>query len=141
MREEGEKKEYEIAFLVEDEAAVPSVLTILKEHGAEVGFEGPCRRISLPYEIAGRPHASFGYCHFATAPPRVGELEKALRLHAGVLRVLISTPPFKKGAQRGARQKEEAVALTTSEPSAPRKHEPLPLSNEELEKKIGEILQ
>jgi ribosomal protein S6 len=139
--EEHDTKEYEISFLFTDEGAFSDVLAAVKNHGAEVTFEGPPKRVALAYPIKKEAHAFFGYCHARLLPERLGALKKELELHPAVARVLMTTPPLKKAERFAPSPEREAGALASREPPTPKRREALPLSNEELEKKIGEILQ
>jgi len=130
-------KEYEIAFLLRTEDTIAEVLGALKKHGAEMGFEGALKRLSLAYPVKKMMEAIFGYCHFKLQPAHVVLLEQTLRVNPAVIRFLIITPPFLKQAATPSRPRSEARPREAQSVSA----HPLPLSNEDLEKKIGEILQ
>lgn len=130
-------KEYEIAFLLRTEDAISAVLGALKQHGAEIGFEGALRKITLAYPIKKMNEAVFGYCHFKLAPDKMDSLNQMLRVNAEVVRFFIVTPPFLKQAATPSRPRSDARPREMQNVNA----SPLPLSNEDLEKKIGEILQ
>lgn len=138
MEEEVYKKSYEISFLVRDESAVTEVLRILKEHGAEISLEGSIKNIALAYPIEKIHHAHFGYFHCVLFPDKVMLVDKDLRTNKAVLRFLIVTPPLmsrvKETIPQAAQEREVVKQAAPSKTS-------LPLSNEELEKKIDEILQ
>jgi ribosomal protein S6 len=137
---ESEPKDYEISFIGRDESAAEAVLTALKRAGAEILLEGPVEKIALAYQIRMQTAAHFGYVHFRTGPEAIALIEKDLKQTEPILRFLVITPPIAKPKSRweGKRQK-----VTPTEESAPERRpaEPLPLSNEALEKKIEEILK
>ena len=134
------RREYEIAFLVKEEPTIPDVLGMLKRNGAEISFEGAFKKIALSYEIAHELHAYFGYFHFSIPRDKIAALEKELRMSSDIMRFLIVTPPLRRGEKRATPTLKEAEASTVSR-EVPTKAGTLPLSNEELEKKIDEILK
>lgn len=131
-----ETKEYEIAFLARDEKEAEGVLGVIARFGAEVIFHGPVEKISLAYPIKKETSAYFGYFHFTLDSQKIASLARELRMNSAVIRFLIVSPPFVK-------TKAKIIQKTkrTPQPAVDRKIEPLPLSNEALEKKIEEILQ
>lgn len=133
--ESEDKKKYEISFLIRDEAETPELLKILKQHGAEILFEGHLRKINLAYKIRKEASAYFGYLHFSAAPGAIAGLEEALRTKVSILRYLIVTPPFARMKSQQRERPREAA------PASPAQLSAMPLSNEALEKKIEEILQ
>lgn len=135
---EDELKQYEISFLAKEESALPELLKFLKEEGAEITFEGSLRPLELSYPIRKETRAHFGFFHFRALPEKLKPIEEHLRTYAGVLRYLIVTPPFARTSESPMRVRPKREA---EEYRAPVSRPPLPLSNEELEKKIDEILQ
>jgi ribosomal protein S6 len=131
-----ETKEYEIAFLVRDEKEAEEVLGIIARFGAEAVFHGPVEKISLAYPIKKETSAYFGYFHFALDPQKIASLAYELRMNPAIIRFLIVSPPFVKIKAKIIQKTKRAP-----QPAVERKIEPLPLSNEALEKKIEEILQ
>ena len=136
--EEEAKKAYEIAFLIRAEEAISDVLGVLKHKGGEIDFEGALRQIALAYPVEKETQAFLGHCHFRLAPERLAPLSHALRIHKQVLRFLVVTPPFLKNAATVVSRQRQKISLR--EPFLQKKAV-LPLSNEDIEKKIGEILQ
>jgi ribosomal protein S6 len=132
----AEKKEYELAFLVRTEKEIEKILEIISGSGAEIVFHGPGEKISLSYPIKKETSAHFGYLHFALAPQKITSLTKELRMSPTLLRFLIVSPPFE-----GIKTKTTQKIKKMPQPATERKIEPLPLSNEALERKIEEILQ
>jgi len=138
MRMDNVVKEYEIAFLLKAEESISEVVSALKQHEGEIGAEGTLRKVVLAYPIRKMNEAFFGYCHFRLLPERVSSLDHMLQVNPAVLRFLIITPPFAKASSILSRPRQESYVRQTPSPAPA---EPLPLSNEDLEKKIGEILQ
>ena len=137
--ENEDKKDYEIGFLLRNEGDAQEIIKLLKQHEAEITFEGPLKKIALAYKIEHTLEAYFGYLHFKLSPEKVSDLDRDLKNKPAILRFLIITPPFvKMRAQTGLRprdaqpvQPQPATVATSASP----------LSNEALEKKIEEILQ
>lgn len=130
-----DKKEYEISFLLKHEGDAQEVLKLLKQHGAEITFEGPLKHLQLTYKIKHHTEASFGYLHFKLAPGHLAELNHDLGTKPAIIRFLIITPPFMRARVSQPKREAPPIQPSTQPKSA------LPLSNEALEKKIEEILQ
>lgn len=136
--ESEEKTSYEIGFLAKDESGVPEVLKLLNQHGATIDFEGPLKKIILAYKIRRESQAYFGYFHFKMLSSEVGTFDKDLKNKQVILRFLVVTPPFLKAVPFPPVRKREIAPSPQMQPiSKP----PPTLSNEELERKIDEILQ
>ncbi len=131
-----EIKEYEIAFLARDEKEIGGILGIIARFGAETVFHGPVEKISLAYPIKKETSANFGYLHFTLDSQKIASLARELRMNPTIIRFLIVSPPFVKIKAKIIQNIKRAP-----QPAVERKIEPLPLSNEALEKKIEEILQ
>ena len=131
------KKEYEVAFVVKNESAIPEILKLLKVTGGEIGLEGPVRRISLAYEIQNSREGYMSYVHCRLPPEKPAELEKNLKMNPAVMRSFILEKPFIKSVE--APPARPRVEMRSREPAVSKP--PLPISNEELERKIDEILQ
>lgn len=138
---EIEKKQYEMSFLVKEEEGAKLVLKFIKELGGEITLEGPVMKIALAYPIKKQESAFFGYFHFGFNPAEVKQLEHEMETSTAILRHLIITPPFKKMEMR---PRAEAPRAPSAKPQAPAKAQEAPkaeaLTNEDLEKKIEEIL-
>lgn len=134
-------KNYEIAFLIKNESGVPDLLKLMKQYGAEISFEGQLRKIALAYKIKNETQAYFGYFHFTMSPEKIKTFDKDLKSNPMVVRSLIITPPFVKASEPAARTKKETVEYKEYKAAPLSPKSALPLSNEELEKKIDEILQ
>lgn len=139
-------KEYEIAFVVKDEMAASAFLKLLHQHGAEIFAEGPLQPLKAAYRIKKEQDVFFGYVHVRMAPEHVKQLTNDLNVNSSVLRFLIITPPFAKISkpihsmtERVSHVREVGVSVPREVSLAPKMA--MPLSNEELEKKINEISQ
>lgn len=134
MRDEDDKKEYELSFLSKTEEGPRQVLDIIKNQGGEISFESPVNKITLAYKIEKESAAFFGYIFFSALPRDIKPIDDSLKLKGDILRFLIITPPF-------AKNKPKAALAPRVRPSRPQAEKPAqPLSNEALEKKIEEIL-
>lgn len=136
-QEDKPKKEYELAFLVNEETDAPGIVAALKAAGAEIHLEGPVRKIALAYEIKKQASACFGFVQFEMDPAGAKALEGFISLRPEVLRSMLITPPSAKAQpypQSAAPQRPAA------KPYEPKVASPS-LSNEALEKKIEEILK
>jgi ribosomal protein S6 len=136
-QEENTKKEYELAFLVNEETDAPGIVAALKAAGAEIQLEGPVRKIALAYEIKKQASANFGFVQFMMEPAAAKSLESSLALRPEVLRFMLITPP-------SAKAQPYPQSAAPQRPAAAKPYEPKAapaLSNEALEKKIEEILK
>ena len=141
-------KDYEIAFLLREEGDFKAFLAVLKQYEMNVVFEGPVRKIALAYEIGGMTSAFFGYVRFTGPAARIPELDHSLTLNQSVLRSLIIKLAPGKAVQPPPATPVPAVAqqpMVSTTPVTPVVQEAntqgLPLSNEDLERKIEEILK
>ncbi|TSC88786.1 MAG: 30S ribosomal protein S6 [Parcubacteria group bacterium Gr01-1014_3] len=138
-----EKKEYEIAFLLDSAEAEAEITNLLAKIKAEVTTAKPISEISLAYPIKKHTSAYFGFIRFKAMTNEVAEVKAALRHNAKVLRSLVTVYiPVKLRAIR-TRSVERAAESTTT---AIAKKEPSvgstgAVSNEELEKTLEEILK
>jgi len=140
MTEEKDKKEYEVSFLVKSEEQSQGVVKVLHHYGTEITGEGQLSKVRLAYPIKKETLAYFGYLWFTSEPSAIPQIEGDLRLSKDILRYIIVTPPVKKTLrERQEAQESERPAPAAPAPvsSEPRKE----LTNEDLEKKLEEILQ
>lgn len=135
---------YEFSFLVAREEDVAEVTKLLGQHSATVTAEGPVRHIQLAYPIEKRTEAFFGFLHVKLAPEHAKQLEKDAHLNNVILRFLLALlPSTPQPAPPRPRSTEERPGAPVTERTAlprPAVVEGGALSNEELEKKIEEIL-
>ncbi len=112
---------------------------VFEKHGADiVGFE-ELKKIRLAYPIQKKQYGFLGSFRFKTDPQTVASLASNLKLENDVIRYMIVKAKEKKVEVPGIKPAHEVVsskkALTEKQ-----KREPT-LTNEELEKKIEEILK
>ena len=144
--EENTQKDYELAFLVKNEASASSILMLLKKYGAEVIFEGPLQKIQTAYKIKNMLDMFFGYFRFSISPEIILKIEKDLRFKEDVVRYLLITQSLtKKESVSAVQSKPETQTFqVTQGPREETTYQPkptTPISNADLEKKIDEILQ
>jgi ribosomal protein S6 len=137
---EIEKKQYEMSFLVKEEDGAKTVLKFIKELGGDIELEGPVMKVALSYPIKKQTSGFFGYFHFSFSPAEVKHLEHEMETSTEILRHLIITPPFKKIEPRPRPEAQSASSSRTQAPKASEAARPEALTNEDLEKKIEEIL-
>jgi ribosomal protein S6 len=148
--EEKDKKEYELALLLNSEDDLAGVIKLVGAHNAEGITEARAKRLQLSYEIKHHTEAVFVYFTFKMFGDDMKALEHELNTRADVLRfmVIASPAPAERTATSAMPPREErrprsnsyaapTAPSETPKPMAPSK----PLSNEALEKKIEEILQ
>ncbi|HVN26047.1 MAG TPA: 30S ribosomal protein S6 [Candidatus Paceibacterota bacterium] len=144
-KEDIDKKEYEISFLVASEPETQGVLALIGQHGGELSSELKARNLALAYEIKKHREAVFAYVNFKAYPEEAKSLEGDLNARQDVLRfMVIASPaaaekPVMLGGPMRHRRPMRGAAPAADAPSRPQA--PRPLSNEALEKKIEEILQ
>ncbi|MGD1003502.1 MAG: 30S ribosomal protein S6 [Minisyncoccia bacterium] len=148
--EEKDKKEYELALLLNSEDDLAGVIKLVGTHSAEGLSEPRAKRLQLAYEIKKHTEAVFVYFTFKMFGDDMKALEHELNTHADVLRfmVIASPAPAERTAMSAMPPREERRTRNSTPytapaaPSeAPRLAPSKPLSNEALEKKIEEILQ
>ena len=142
---EKDKKEYELGFLLKEEAGGGEIAELVSSLGGEIFTEGPVNRLALAYPIAKATEAFFGFLQFTMTPDQAKPLTEAMQFKANVLRHLLMTPPPMRGKKtREAREPKEPHETDRPQRSysaRPAEGRPAALSNEALEKKIEEILQ
>lgn len=148
---ETDKKHYEIGFLLKAEDEKSEIAKILKASGAEILEESPVSGIKLAYPIKKESFAYFGSVRFLAEPGAMKEIDQETKNGADILRHIITIYPAEKiaKAKRERRQfvgEEKPVrepAQRMGMPSVParRAKKPESLTNEDLEKKLEEILE
>lgn len=130
-----DKKEYEISFLLTEEAALADIGKALKNAGAETSIAATASMIRLAYPLKKHENAYFGFIHFSAMPDAVAKIKADLAHNAKVLRSLILTPPVKvpPRAERPGKPKQDTAEVEAKPEGA--------MSNEALEKKLEEILK
>lgn len=147
--ENKDQKQYEISFLAVSEKGKDEILKTLQKFQGAVSFESPAGRLNLSYQIKRQKSAFFGYFHFSALTEAIKKISEDLKLNAEILRFLIITPPIAKQApmSQRARMRIRRVALPKEAKEELKKAEIVKseiksvLTNEELEKKLEEILK
>jgi ribosomal protein S6 len=143
-----EPKDYELAVLIKDEAHLPAVAALVREHSGEMLADFRAKKLALAYAIKKETEAIFAYAHIRALGDAVKTLEHELNIRNDVLRSLLVLLP------RPAKVREEVASHEAVTPVVPKRTSPTrsapmpesrqsagPLSNEALEKKIEEILK
>lgn len=136
--EEINKKEYEISFLIKEESDVEIIKKLMQSYGMEITEGGELRRFALPYKIKKETSAVFGYFHFMSEPDKIKEFSDSLKVEKECLRSMIVSDPVKK--QEDTRREENREDKKTTK-KVEIKEDEKSLTNEELEKKLEEILK
>ena len=135
----ADKKEYELSYLLKSEDALTAVKEVVANMSGEVIFESALGRLELSFPIKKETHAFFGHMRVKFEPKEVTSLEQSLALKENILRYLIVTPLTSKQMEKKPffEKSSHRPAFTPREASQGEKR----LSNEDLEKKIEEILK
>jgi len=149
MNMNEEKKYYEIGFLLKSEDKKAEIKKILEKNKAEITEEGAISGIKLEYPIKKENFAYFGYIHFSAEPESAKEIDKEVKQNPAILRHLVVIYPVEKinkmkrerrmATREGFAKKEPSIQAGPAAPRRPKKIEAL--SNEDLEKKLEEILE
>ncbi len=134
-----EKKEYEIAFLLDSAEAEAEITKLLVKIKAEITTTKQLSEISLAYPIKKHLSAFFGFIRFKALTSEIAELKSDLRHNSKILRSLVTVHiPV---APRVARDRN--VERSTEDKVAPKKEisQVGAVSNEDLEKTLEEILK
>ena len=138
---EKQSKKYELSFLSKEEGGKEILLQWISRFGGEIVLEGPVESIVLSYPIEKQTSANFGFVHFNMAPDQAAELSKELKTAGIFLRFLVITPPSVKTNKPRVSSSKNRPAEAAPAVVIERKSASDTLSNEDLEKKIEEILQ
>ncbi|MFA6135972.1 MAG: 30S ribosomal protein S6 [Candidatus Paceibacterota bacterium] len=139
MDKDKDKREYEVSFLVKEEQDVEKIKKIVSSLGLEISYESEAKRIPLAYPIKKEISAVFSYFYFYGNPDLLESLSKELNLEKNCLRFLVVTNPIKKTEAR-MEDASERRPIVKSKIVPQEKEKTETLSNEELEKKLEEIL-
>jgi ribosomal protein S6 len=138
MTKEKDKKEYELSFFIKEEADLEKIKAFLTNRGFEITYISELEKRQTAYPIKKETSAYFGFCHFLAYADEVASLNKDLRIENYCLRFLIVSNPVKKTEGKQSRKPSNLAEKKTS------KIEQKPadaITNEELEKKLEEILK
>lgn len=133
-----EKNNYEIAATLKGEAT-DGVKTVLKKHGAVIVSEADIVKVRMAYPIKKEMIGFFSVIRFTADPAVVSRISADLFLVQDILRFFISKISLKEEAT-GRTASAKRPRLLSRKPIA-RKPGTEILSNEDLEKKIEEILK
>ncbi|MBI2623102.1 MAG: 30S ribosomal protein S6 [Candidatus Liptonbacteria bacterium] len=139
MDDAQELREYEVGFLVREEAAAQEVAAKAAQYGS-VTAQGNLKRLSFAYPVGKETSGYFGCLRLRAAPGSAAQLEKDFGRVPSILRFLVIRLPVRK-------ETADAAAHVSPRPRrTPRASQPesilgAPLTNEALERKIEEILQ
>ena len=140
MDQNEEKKEYELSFLLRDEEGITALQGMLTKFGCAITSQSEIKRIVLAYPIKKETSALFGYVYFNAVPEQMKEFTHELRLEAPVLRFLLINKPIKRefvsaseGSPRRTSDVSDKEVVSEEKPSHA-------VTNEDLEKKLEEIL-
>lgn len=146
-------KNYEIGFLAKSEEGKEWLVKTLKDRHFSIADGGDFSRIKLAYPIKKESFAYFGYLYFSGKPENIKELKNELNPSPKILRFIIISEPVmmeenKKQEERQIISEKSSFESPAPTPaiSQPLKEKPEKpktgtLSNEELEKKLEEILK
>ena len=141
--EEKDRKEYELALLLKNEADLAGVLALVGQHNAEGISEPRAKRLGLAYEIKKQTEAVFASLTFNAYGDDIKNLENDLNTRHEVIRFMIiaSPPAAEHPVSTSTLQDKRPVRQARPMTSSDAKPAPRPLSNEAIERKIEEILQ
>ncbi len=137
MKEEKNKKEYELSFWLKEGAPLNKIELMLNNMGAQITHNSEIKKNRLSYPIKKEVEGYFGFVHFNGDEQDINAINHELKVDPEVLRFLISKNPIKKSEPRESRRQapEEKFSQKVEEKSSDL------VTNEELEKKLEEILK
>lgn len=146
MSETLQAKEYEIAFLTKEEDGAQAIRKSAEDFGFSITNPGEIRHITLAYPIEKEQGAWFGYFRFSASPEAIKGFSDELSLESVCLRHLIVSDPPQKSVERPMRptpiKRTQAKESLSPQSEAPeQKPQTDMVTNEELEKKLEEILK
>jgi len=134
---EEEKINYEIAYLVKNEADKERILKIFDSLGIKLNSTGEPKLMTLAYPIKKEKTAFFGWYDFSAEPEKISQLEKNLKLDQQIIRFLIVKLP--KISKKETRPKSPNVSKESSLKRSMESQNVL--TNEDLEQRLKEILK
>ena len=144
MSNDYETKEYELSILLKDEAGLEAVREILRTTGLDITSQTELKHIALAYPIKKETMAYMTTLRCVTQPDvDLKEMRKHLEVSPQCLRFLLIAHPISPVVH--VPRMHEAAHTPHSYQNAPAtpedQHKGEVVSNEELEKKLEEILQ
>ena len=134
---EEEKINYEIAYLVKNEADKERILKFFDSLGIKLNSTGEPKLMTLAYPIKKEKTAFFGWYDFSAEPENISQLEKNLKLDQQIIRFLIVKLP--KISKKETRPKSQNVSKESSLKRSMESQNVL--TNEDLEQRLKEILK
>lgn len=141
-------KHYELLYIIpgryteeEMEGIAAKISELVKKHGGEITVTDNLGPKKLSYPIANVQTGNYLVIEFNAEPERIKELDGELKLTPEVLRYQVAQKRVKTQAEIDKEKaRQERMAEKSEETKA--KAEPAPkVSIEELDKKLGEILE
>ncbi len=144
MSNDYETKEYELSILLKDEAGLEAVREILRTSGLDITDQTELKHITLAYPIKKETMAYMTTMRCVTQPDAdLKEMRKHLEVSPQCLRFLLIAHPIVPVVRLP--RMHETAHTPHSHQTAPAaqedQHKGEVVSNEELEKKLEEILQ
>ncbi len=145
MNNDYETKEYELTLLLKEEAGLQNVQGILREAGLDIAHQTELKHIALAYPIKKETMAYMTTMRCVATPETdLKEMRKRLEVSPQCLRFLLIAHPIAPvvrlprlhDATHAPHLHQTAVGASQEE-----QHKGEVVSNEELEKKLEEILQ
>ncbi len=131
---------YEISFILKEEDA-SSIKKVFSSYEVEVPALQELRKIRLAYPIKKSEYGFLGYFTFETSPENLEKIFKDLKLKEDLFRYMVTKPGEKETEVKEGRRVTQAAAPYSKKTDEPKRHPDPVLTNEELEKKIEEILK
>lgn len=146
MSDAIKQKEYEIAFLVKEEQDAQNIKQDALRFEFSITEQGETKRITLAYPIEKEQGAWFGFFRGTATPEAIKKFSEELSLNASCIRQMIISNPPQKTVERPMRPSSGTQRPMIRKQEAPQKEIPAQTSgdivtNEELEKKLEEILK
>ena len=142
---EKESKMYEIAVLVKEDGTINAIRSIIEKAGLSVSQQTEPKRLMLAYPIHKEHSADFVVMHcVAHGETTMPQMRKELEVEPSCLRFLVTTydPSKQVRDERPATDKPSGKMFDQAPaPSSQPERKGDVVSNEELEKKLEEILQ
>ena len=136
----AEDRYYELGFLVKSENT-ESVKKVLQANKAAVYEEGGLTKILLSYPIKKEKMGFFAYCRFTALPEAAAAINESLKFEPEVLRAILIKLPANTLTKTAKAASAEGKKVLRRREAEPRKEGgETGLTNEDLEKKIEEII-
>ena len=131
---------YEISFTLKGEDTT-SIRKVFSARGVDFSGEVELRKIRLAYPIKKNEYGFFGSFEFEAAAEDLDKIFSDLKLEADVLRYMVTRVEENKTEKRESKKMPESVGEPAKKAEDSKRYSEPALTNEELEKKIEEILK